>query len=250
MADGLDPGLTKMEISSRGDREEDASRGWSLVARVLMIGSEGHSCLKQGEVSSGGQDGKELTLPGQQFVGFRSRTKGSKEMKDDEEQIISNWASTLIILLVAIQNLSKYTLAAAGNDSFQKPIGWVHGKTLLCQKMLKQLGRSFVVSGLACGGDARTALCGKLCGAENLCKKLQSCFCKLLVLSCNSSFCSSLWSGNAPKLLNKARRVKNISDDAETFNSDIKVKACSALMTPYCIVLQISAQSFWLFLVV
>ena len=58
MADGLDPGLTKMEISSRGDREEDASRGWSLVARVLMIGSEGHSCLKQGEVSSGGRKEK------------------------------------------------------------------------------------------------------------------------------------------------------------------------------------------------
>ena len=187
-------------------------------------------------MSSGGQEGKELTLPGQQFVGFRSRTKGSKEMKDDEGQIISNWVSNLIFF-VASQSLIKYTSAAAGNDSFQKSIGGVNGKTLLCQKMLKQLGPRFVVYGLACGGDARTALCGKLCGAENLRKKLQSCFCKLLVLSCNSSFSSSLWSGNAPKLLNKARRVKNISDDAETFNSDIKVKACSALMMPYCIVL-------------
>ena len=119
MVDGVDPGLTKMEISSRGDREEDASRGWSLVTRVLMIGSEGHSCLKQGEVSSGGQEGKELTLPGQQFVGFRSRTKGSKEIKDDVEQIISNWASTLI-LLVASHSLTKYTLAAAGNDNIFK----------------------------------------------------------------------------------------------------------------------------------
>ena len=39
-------------------------------------------------------------------------------------------------------------------------------------------------------------------------------------------------------------QVKNISDDAETFKSEIKVKACCASMMPYCIVLQVSAQSF------
>ena len=105
-------------------------------------------------------------------------------MKDDEEQIISNWASTLIILLVAIQNLSKYTLAAAGNDSFQKPIRWVNGKTLLCQKMLKQLGRSIVVYGLACGGDARTARFVVNFVAQKICAKT----CK--VVFANSSCCS------------------------------------------------------------
>ena len=101
MVDGVDPGLkTKMEISSRGDTQ----KRMEAEARVLMIGSQGHSsCLKEGEVSSGRAGRKrvdiagatffldsdqELTLPGQQLFGFRSRTKGSKDIKDDEEFVL------------------------------------------------------------------------------------------------------------------------------------------------------------------
>ena len=68
MVDAVDPGLkTKMEISSRGDTQ----KRMEAEAVVLMIGRQGHSsCLKQGEVrgaSAEGQEGKELTLPGQHF---------------------------------------------------------------------------------------------------------------------------------------------------------------------------------------
>ena len=50
------------------------------------------------------------------------------------------------------------------------------------------------IGSLLCGlwvsvwwGCTYSALCGELCGAENLRKNLQSCFCKLFVLlSCNS----------------------------------------------------------------
>ena len=108
---------------------------------------------------------------------------------------------------------------------------WVNGKAL-CKKMLKRLGASFVVYGLACaadGGCTYTALWRTLWRrkfAQNPAKLfLQT----PRAESCNSSY--YLWSDNALQRLNKACSVENISDDAETLNPKIKIDACSTSMS-------------------
>ena len=108
--------------------------------------------------------------------------------------------------------------------------------------MLKQLGPRFVVYGLACGGDARTARFVVNFVAQRICAKT----CKVVFAnsSCGSAatllFAPLFWSENAPVPLNKARGVKSLSDNAETLNSKIKVSSSSWVpMIPNCIASQL-----------
>ena len=177
-----DPGLKKMEISSQRRRHRGGCRSccgrwcWWLAVRDTAV-------WNRGTVRSKGRKGrkeKSRHCQGDIFwvdiaraASFELALWGQHLL--DVTNITANIYYCPYIIHIgkpwSLVSLKKSTCnsCAAFHTIVNQMVKW---KSLLCEEMLKQLGHSFVVYGLACGGDARTALCG----AENLRKNLQSCF--------------------------------------------------------------------------